>query len=280
MDTLSQHSLALDEIREGRRFTFGNNWRRYLAVLDEDRIRTAEQSLQELLNCGSLSGKTFLDIGSGSGLFSLAAKRCGARVHSFDFDPASVACARDLKERYFPLDETWTVEEGSILDGPVVRALPSCDIVYSWGVLHHTGAMWQALENAALPVKPGGILCIALYNDQGWRSKAWTVVKRIYCSGRVGRLLTLAAFVPYFIVTGLISDLLKGMNPLTRYREYRKQRGMSVVRDWLDWLGGYPFEVAKPQDVVTFYKRKGFTLKKLTKCGSNGNNEFVFEREK
>ena len=269
---------ALQEIQSGERFAFGKNWRQYLAVLDEDRIGRAEQSLRGLLDCGSLSNKTFLDVGSGSGLFSLAAKRCGALVHSFDYDPQSVACTRDLKQRYSPSDKLWTVEEGSILDLDFVKSLPCCDIVYSWGVLHHTGAMWQALEYVTLPVKPGGTLCIALYNDQGFTSKIWIAVKRIYCSGRVGQLATLAIFLPYFIVAGFVFDVLKWTNPLKRYREYRKQRGMSVVRDWLDWLGGYPFEVARPRDVVAFYERRGFRLKTLRECCSNGNNEYVFER--
>ncbi len=280
METMSQTSLAIEEIREGRRFGFGRNWRRYLDLLDEDRIRTAERSLHDLLGSGSLAGKTFLDVGSGSGLFSLAARRSGALVHSFDFDPASVACANKLKARYFPSDEAWTIQEGSILDQPIVQALPQSDIVYSWGVLHHTGSMWQALRNVVALVKPGGLLCIALYNDQGWLSKVWTGVKRVYCSGLVGRLLMIAIFFPYFVLAGLVSDLSKGQHPLKRYREYRKQRGMSVVRDWFDWLGGYPFEVAKPQEVVGFYEQLGFHLKTLRECRSNGCNEFVFERQR
>ena len=280
METLPQMSLATEEIRKGRRFGFGQNWLRYLDLLDEDRIRTGQRSLLELLEMENLSGMTFLDVGSGSGLFSLAARRSGAQVHSFDFDPASIACTNNLKARYFPSDDAWTTQEGSILDQPIVQALPSSDIVYSWGVLHHTGSMWQALRNVVVPVKPGGLLCIALYNDQGWASKFWTAVKRLYCSGSVGRLLTIAIFFPYFVVAGLISDLSKGTHPLKRYREYQKQRGMSVVRDWFDWLGGYPFEVAKPRDVITFYEQFGFRLKTLRECGSNGCNEFVFKRQR
>lgn len=280
METLSHVSPATEEIREGRRFGFGQNWCRYLHLLDEDRIRTAQHSLLDLLGMRTLAGKTFLDVGSGSGLFSLAARRSGAQVHSFDFDPASVACANNLKVRYFSSDEDWTTQEGSILDQATVQALPSSDIVYSWGVLHHTGSMWQALRNVVVPVKPGGLLCIALYNDQGWLSKFWTGVKQIYCSGPMGRILTIATFFPYFVLAGLISDLRKGTQPLKRYSEYKKQRGMSVVHDWFDWLGGYPFEVAKPRDVITFYERLGFRLKTLKECGSNGCNEFVFERQR
>src|SRR5918996_1381028 len=104
------------EIARGERFEFGQNWSQFLASLDDDRIQQAEKSLKEMLEVESLAGKSFLDIGSGSGLFSLAARRLGARVHSFDFDPKSVACTRQLKKNYFRDDQSWKIEEASVLD--------------------------------------------------------------------------------------------------------------------------------------------------------------------
>ncbi|MFL5587414.1 MAG: class I SAM-dependent methyltransferase, partial [Ktedonobacteraceae bacterium] len=151
------------EIDHGKRFEFGKNWSQFLTTIDEERIRVAELSLKEMLEIGHLQGKSFLDIGSGSGLFSLAARRLGASVHSFDFDPQAVACTSELKKRYFSDDASWTIEEASILDLEYLSSLETFDIVYSWGVLHHTGAMWQALENACSKVAPGGYLFIALY---------------------------------------------------------------------------------------------------------------------
>src|SRR5881227_2755894 len=103
------------EVSTGKRFEFGRNWHRFLALLDEDRIAAAEQSLQRMLEAERLDGQRFLDVGSGSGLFSLAAVRLGAQVHSFDYDPQSMACTRFLKESYAP-DAPWTIEKGSILD--------------------------------------------------------------------------------------------------------------------------------------------------------------------
>src|ERR1041385_443554 len=166
------------EVAAGERFEFGQNWSRFLALLDDARIQRAEESLREMLEVDDLEGKSFVDIGSGSGLFSLAARRLGARVHSFDFDPQSVACTSELKRRYFPADNMWRVEEASVLDAKYLATLGTFDIVYSWGVLHHTGHMWEALKNVHPLVADQGKLFIALYNDTGSQSARWRWIKR------------------------------------------------------------------------------------------------------
>jgi 2-polyprenyl-3-methyl-5-hydroxy-6-metoxy-1,4-benzoquinol methylase len=269
------------EVDKGERFEFGKNWRQFLRMLDDTRVSQAEASLASMLRERTLRGRTFLDIGSGSGLFSLAARRLGARVHSFDYDADSVACAHELRRRFFPGDAAWTVEQGSVLDRSYVQSLGLFDIVYSWGVLHHTGRMWDAVDVACRAVTPGGKLFIALYNDMGTRTTRWRGIKRLY--NNIPRplrpALTAAAIAPQefknlvrSVATGRPGDFARS------WRTYN-DRGMNHWRDAVDWVGGFPYEAATPESVFDFCRTRGFELVNL-KCGGVGLgcNEFVFER--
>jgi 2-polyprenyl-3-methyl-5-hydroxy-6-metoxy-1,4-benzoquinol methylase len=270
------------EVSRGERFEFGENWARFLRVLSEERIAAAERALQRMLGQTRLDGLSFLDIGSGSGLSSLAARRLGARVHSFDYDPRSVASTTELRRRYYSGDPQWTVARGSALDPDYLRSLGSFDVVYSWGVLHHTGRMWEALENAIVPVAPGGRLFIAIYNDTGSQARRWRSIKRTY--NRLPR----AARAPFAVVVSLPEEGKAFARALARLRpgeylrswtDYRRRRGMSRWHDIVDWVGGYPYEFATPDEIFDFYRERGFTLDKMQVGGVGlGCNEFVFRR--
>lgn len=268
---------ATTEIEQGNRFSFGDNWTRFLENVNEDRIQEAEKSLQDMLGLQTLSGKIFLDIGSGSGLFSLAARRLGACVHSFDFDPKSVNCTQHLRDRFFPNDNQWVIEQGSILDQDFLKNINNADIVYSWGVLHHTGAMWEALENAANLVKSDGQLFIAIYNDEEGKSRRWKFIKKTYNKHPWTRPFLLLYGAHRAWTLACIKDLLDG-KPFHRWRSYKKERGMSPWRDVEDWVGGYPFEVASPAAIFNFYHARGFNLTKMITRYGYGCNEFVFKK--
>lgn len=270
------------EVKSGNRFEFGENWRLFLGAMDESRVEQAKQSLRKMLGVEDFAGKRFLDVGAGSGLFSLAAKRMGAQVHSFDFDPTSVACVCEIRRRFAPQADQWTIEEGSILDPQYLNSLGLFDIVYAWGVLHHTGQMWKSLENTDHLVAAGGTVFLAIYNDTGSQSERWKVIKRIY--NQLPHFLR----VPYVIgvsapseVKALLRSIIDG-----QFREYLRSwvrpepsRGMSRWRDLVDWVGGYPYETAKPEEIFDFFSQRGYTLRKI-KCGNVGMgcNEFVFEK--
>jgi len=261
--------VAVDESLEERRFRFGENWAEFLTHIDTHRINAATQSLRSMLGVDSLAGRRFVDVGSGSGLFSLAAKMLGASVHSFDFDAISVECTATLRSQYYPDDPQWVVERGSILDASYVASLGKFDVVYAWGVLHHTGEMWSAISNTLRLVAPGGAVFIALYNDQGWISRYWHSVKRLYGRGSITRTGVIALHWPYLV----------GLRSTVRFisRRPQSERGMNLWHDMKDWLGGWPFEVATPSRVRDFFEAQGFELRRASLCGTrHGCNEFVF----
>lgn len=268
----------LDEIKDGQRFGFGENWDSYSNSINDRVVNSAKKSFLSVWPLKDLNQKSFLDIGSGSGLSSLVALKLGANVFSFDYDQQSVNTTLKLKTIYSNDEDQWHVEQGSVLDQDYLHSIGKFDVVYSWGVLHHTGQMWEALKNAIIPVSDDGHLFIAIYNDQGFKTKVWTSIKKTYCSGPFGKFLMKLICIPYFIIGGLALDLIRLNNPVKRYTEYTKNRGMSIYHDWIDWIGGYPFEVATPQELKDFYHENGFSLVSEKLTHMLGCNEFVFKK--
>ena len=270
-------------------FEFGKNWTHFLSTLDDQRIADATRSVQSLLHTESLAQKRFLDAGSGSGLFSLVAHCLGANVTSFDLDSNSVACTRTLQDRYAPTAENWAILTGSLTDRAFLSTLGQYDVVYCWGVAHHTGAMWTCIENLSELVQPGGSIVLAIYNDQAYVSKIWQGVKQLY--QRLPRVLQplyvagigTLTFLKRLSVT-LLACLLRLVtlrNPLVPFLNWAHEsqaRGMHGWYDLVDWVGGWPFEVAAPEAIFRFMRDQGFTLQELTTCSGHGCNEYVFQR--
>lgn len=259
----------------GRRFDFGENWRAFSdALATPERLDRARASLAALVGAERIAGRSFLDVGCGSGLFSLAAADLGAaRVHGFDVSENSVRASRDNLARLRPereRDGTVTFTQGSVLDPGFTAALDPADTVYAWGSLHHTGAMWQAVDEAARLTAPGGTLVLALYNRH-WTSPLWLRVKRLYNTlppaGR--RAMVAALSVPVFL----------GVWATTRRWPLSRDRGMDFHYDLVDWIGGYPYEYASPDETAAHMARLGFAQRAVVpQEGWTGCVQYVFTR--
>ncbi|MEJ2719456.1 MAG: class I SAM-dependent methyltransferase [Deltaproteobacteria bacterium] len=271
-------------MKNGRDFSFGKNWQSFLEGLDDERVRIAQESLTEFLKLDNLEGKSFLDIGCGSGLFSLAAYNLGARrVVSFDLDRLCVECCTFLRSRAGS-PEHWQVHQGSILDDAFVSGLGTFDVVYAWGVLHHTGRMWDAIRNSTRLVGDAGYYYIALYNKilsrdgaASWIHPFWIRIKKTYNSSpRLGRYV----FEPLAMAAYLAMVTARRQNPVKHVKEYKSHRGMNWRTDATDWLGGYPYEFATVEEVFTFVRAVApdFNLVNLKITSGRGLNWYLFER--
>ena len=258
-------------------FRFGKNWRNYLKKIDTYKIEDAKISLQSMLGINDLTDKIFLDAGCGSGLFSLSAIKLGAKeVVSFDVDKESTECANLLFDEFGPYDN-WKILNGSVLDKSWLKSLGKFDIAYSWGVLHLTGNMYLAFENIIYTVKDGGLLFISIYNDQGFLSRIWIVVKKIYNrSISPIKFLIACGYFSIVVLNRTILGILKSQPIKDWYKG--SERGMNLWNDTVDWVGGYPFEVASAIEIETFFKQRNFSLVKSKLKKGSGCNEFVFRK--
>jgi len=265
-------------MKQSKVFAFGKNWERFIKLYNPQRLKFAKKSTIGFLGMKNLKGKTFLDVGCGSGLYSLAAFELGANVISFDPDLDSVKCCKFSKEQTGNPDN-WEIHQGSVLDKKFLSTLPKVDIVYAHGVLHHTGKMWEAMENIKSLVKDDGYLYIAIYNTMHGLfngSRAWQIKKQIY--GRLPKILQWVWEKLYSIRHKYIPFLIRFRNPFKFYKKFMKSRGESIKIDIRDWLGGYPYEYARPDEVFNFYKDE-FTLINLLTKNTLALNVFLFKKK-
>lgn len=256
-------------------FSFGKNWQTFVEQhLTPERVAIAKEHLARFLERDNLHGCSFLDIGCGSGLSSLAAHELGAeRIVSFDLDPFSVVSTRHLWE-LAGKPAHWTVEEGSILDADFLRHVEKADVVYSWGVLHHTGQMWHAIANAAGLMSRCGQLYLGLYVTTS-KSAYWTKIKQRYNQASPSKKRVMEYW--YLAWHVWARQLARGQNPIKKMREYQQQRGMAYMTDIRDWLGGYPYEHASIEEVVRF-ARKTLSLELLNLATGQAVIEYLFAK--
>ena len=261
------------------RFEFGKNWTQFVEKhFSIERVEIAKSHLLNFLEIEDLKGLKFLDIGCGSGIHSLAAQKAKAEtVFSFDYDQCSVNATQLLRESYGNMDN-WAITQGSVLNSEFLKQLPKFDIVYSWGVLHHTGDVWNAIRNASGLVKPHGQFYIALYSANVHTDpppEFWIEVKQRYISSSESRKRLMEAWYIWRFM--LHKNLLRIPVILTKWIQYKKSRGMNMLIDIRDWLGGWPMEFVYDQDAVEYIEKLGFKLIKM--ATGEANTEFLFTKD-
>ena len=255
------------------KFEFGENWKYFLREISNHNINYSKKALVKFTKIKSFKNKNFIDIGCGSGLSSLAAMKLGANVLSIDVDVRSIECTKYLKKKYYKNSKKWEIKKVSILNTKKINQLKKFDFVYSWGVLHHTGNLKKSLRNTESLCNKKGLIYLALYNDQGNKSHRWKFVKKFYVKNNIiVKKLVLLLFSPFFLFKPFLKSIFNNKLKL-------RNRGMSHYFDFIDWIGGYPFEVSKLEKIINFFIKKNYKLLNLKTCGGgHGNNEFLFKK--
>lgn len=275
--------IGLNGLTMGReeRFGFGRNWKNFVEKnLSDEHVQLSKDWLLEFLGLPDLRGRSMLDVGCGSGLHAYAAIKAGVeRVVAFDYDPKSVEASR-LSHAHAGNPPNWEIRHGSVLDESFMRSLGTFDIVYSWGVLHHTGDVWRAIRNAAVPVRQGGLFYIALYSSDvqkpPYTAEFWLDVKQQYLkSSWFGRRRWEWWYV-YNLMLG--RDLRRLPEFFQRRATHRRDRGMDLMTDIRDWLGGWPMEFCKDDDVKRFCQEELALDLVNINAGRDANTEFLFRR--
>lgn len=261
-------------------YQFGENWSSYSETITDDAVAEAENGLLKLLTVEELQGRRFMDIGCGSGLHALAALRQGAAtVYGVDIDKNSVETSKRVLER-FAAESDCKIENVSVFDLKYPEG-DAFDIVYSWGVLHHTGALDAALRKAVEMVAPGGLFAFALYRRTACDG-FWKVEKKWYTNaGPAARSFAEKIYVGLFRL-GLLA---KGKSFRSFLSGYKSRRGMDYYHDVRDWLGGYPYEAITPDEVDRLMQELGFQkVRAFTQASplgglfGSGCDEFVYRR--
>jgi 2-polyprenyl-6-hydroxyphenyl methylase/3-demethylubiquinone-9 3-methyltransferase len=261
---------------QAKRFEFGENWAEYLRLVSENALSKAQRSFEEFTGLHSLKDKIFLDLGCGSGIHSLVAYRLEAdRIVSFDYDSKSVETCRQLQSSYAPDVKNWTIIQGDVLDKIFLGRLGMFDYVYSWGVLHHTGHMWDAIQNAQALVKPDGFLHLAIYNKH-WTSWGWKNVKALYVRSPKG---IQSAWLALYVAWEWTKLWVRHRGGTSAWiDQYSKDRGMLWRTNLRDWLGGYPYEYATVPEVTAFLLARGFKTLRVAPNHGTGCSEYLFQR--
>lgn len=262
-------------------YWFGTNWKNFVRFhVNEKSLDFAKDKLRNFIAPYNLEGVSFLDIGCGSGIHSLAALNLGAAVVlSIDVDRESVNTSLMVRKKYGSSHFlNWDIRQASILDIDMLEKLPKFDVVYAWGSLHHTGQVWRAIKNATIPVKQNGILALALYSKDVTPEAArefWLEKKKRYVtSGLAGRRYLEIWYIWKFLMQ---KDPRKVGTVFKRIKEHKRNRGMNLLVDIRDWLGGWPMEFVGDREVIEFVEEIGFkTIKVVT---GEANTEFVFARQ-
>jgi 2-polyprenyl-6-hydroxyphenyl methylase/3-demethylubiquinone-9 3-methyltransferase len=267
--------------KSSRHYSFGKNWLEYSQSINSIHVDHVTSDLSRLLNLKDLTQKSVLDIGCGSGVHDVGFYQLGCRnLTAIDYDQDCITATNQTLEKFCP-GSGYKILQGDILSSKT-QSLGKFDIVYSWGVLHHTGNLLEAICKASTLVAREGHLAIALYRKT-LMCGFWKAEKRLYSRlPRIFQRFLELIYISFFSIALLFTQ----KTSITNYIEsYSSKRGMNFFADVKDWLGGYPYESISPHELRKLMSSLGFrqvySLEGNSRIGifGSGCDEFLFQKK-
>ena len=154
-----------------KEFAFGS--RDYFDAIEAYRYGVYSPWMKEKIGFDRYAGKRVLEVGCGTGTDLLQFARGGAQVTGVDLTPRSIEIARKRFEVY-QLRGEFALGDAEQLHFPD----DSFDVVYSFGVIHHTPDTERAIREIHRVLKPGGKAVVMVYHRSSLYYWAGIMLKR------------------------------------------------------------------------------------------------------
>lgn len=215
-----------------------------------------------------VKGKSVLDSGCGTGIFSIIFAKNGAgQVTGIDISPGSLGTAEGLKQKFGLSNARF--EQQDMLHLPYPDAC--FDIVWAWGTVHHTTDPLGAIDGLIRVLKPGGSILLAIYKKTKvtWIHEA--IRKTLVRTPR--RSWNALAKIMAFFGTPIV---------WTFKRREKARQGETLSELILDWYFVPIRHYYKPDEIRTFLEGKGFKIENyLAHSGRfNSSSNFIFKARK
>ena len=260
----------INDKREDNNFSFGKNWLHFIQNNINDSV--IESSRIDIIKWFDVKDKSIIDIGCGSGLSSLIFNNEKAKyIYSFDYDINSVDSTLLLKNKQKIINNDWVIKQGNILDTDYIKSLGKFDIVYSWGVLHHTGDLWKAIKNAIY--LSNDLIMLSLYSNIANYDNDFTAKQNYNKFNELEKKKNIADYVMTVKQSSKKNEEILNWNTPSK-------RGMNKYNDIIDWVGGFPYEVCSTKQINQFMEENGFILIQKYDPVQQACHEWLFKKIK
>jgi ubiquinone/menaquinone biosynthesis C-methylase UbiE len=215
-----------------------------------------------------VQGKSILDAGCGTGIFSIIFANKGAdQVTGIDISEGSLHTAQSLKEKFGLKNAEFEKQD--------MLALPfpdrSFDIVWAWGTVHHTTDPFKAIDELIRVLKPSGSILLAIY-----KRTRLTFIHEI-----IRKILVRTPRKTWKVLAKILAIFLSPVIFLLKKRE-KSRKGEKLEELIIDWYFVPIRHYYKPGEIKNYLEERGFSVEKFLPASGrfDSTSNFIFKARK